>query len=187
MGGAVATQYLATKCNKVKSCVLTSPMFGLKLPKVVGGLHSATIKVISQLQKTPHYAPTQTAFVAKSFENNDHTTSKARFQAYSDLLTQNPHLRLGGVSPKWITEAMAAGKQCLHYAKSITTPILIIQPEADNVVANQAQDLFNERCVSSRMLTVPHARHDILIEADRYRDWTLKHIFNFYDHRYKNV
>ncbi|GMQ46437.1 alpha/beta fold hydrolase [Vibrio sp. 10N] len=187
MGGAVATQYLATKPNKVKSCVLTSPMFGLKLPKVVGGLHSATIKVISQLQKTPHYAPTQTAFVAKSFENNDHTTSKVRFQAYSDLLISNPRLRLGGVSPKWITEAMAAGKQCLRYAKSISTPILIIQPEADNVVSNAAQDLFNERCLTSRMLSVPHARHDILIEADRYRDWTLKHIFNFYDHRYKNV
>ncbi len=91
------------------------------------------------------------------------------------------------MSPKWITEAMAAGKACLSRAKRIKTPILIVQPEGDNVVSLPAQDLFNERCKSSRLLTIPHARHDVLIEADRYRDWALKHILNFYDHKYKFV
>ncbi|BBL89176.1 hypothetical protein VroAM7_18290 [Vibrio rotiferianus] len=187
MGGAIATQYLAKYDHNIKACALTSPMFGIKLPKVVGGIQSATIKVISQLQKTPNFAPTQTAFVTKTFEGNDHTTSPIRFKAYSDLLSNNPELRLGGVSPKWISEAIEAGKYCLSQAKHIKTPILIVQPEGDNVVSLAAQDTFNEACTSSRLLTIPHAKHDVLIEADRYRDWALKHILNFYDHRHQFV
>ncbi|WP_045398150.1 alpha/beta fold hydrolase [Vibrio campbellii] len=187
MGGAIATQYLAKYDHNIKACALTSPMFGIKLPKVVGGIQSATMKVISQLQKTPNFAPTQTAFVTKTFEGNDHTTSPIRFKAYSDLLSNNPELRLGGVSPKWISEAIAAGKYCLSQAKHIKTPILIVQPEGDNVVSLAAQDTFNEACTSSRLLTIPHAKHDVLIEADRYRDWALKHILNFYDHRHQFV
>jgi alpha-beta hydrolase superfamily lysophospholipase len=62
-----------------------------------------------------------------------------------------------------------------------------VQPEGDNVVSLAAQDTFNEACTSSRLLTIPHAKHDVLIEADRYRDWALKHILNFYDHRHKFV
>ncbi|WP_061008119.1 alpha/beta fold hydrolase [Vibrio sp. CUB2] len=187
MGGAVATQYLASYDHNVKACALTSPMFGIKLPKVVGGIQTATIKLISQLQKTPNFAPTQTAFVTKTFEGNDHTSSPNRFKAYSDLLSNHPNLRLGGVSPKWISEAVAAGKNCLAQAKDIKTPILIVQPEGDNVVSLPAQDLFNEHCASSRLLSIPHARHDILIESDRYRDWALKRIMNFYDHSHKFV
>ncbi|MCY9873712.1 alpha/beta fold hydrolase [Vibrio barjaei] len=185
MGGAIATQYIAKYPGTIKACALTSPMFGIKLPKVVGGIQTATIKMISQLQKTPHFAPKQTAFVTKTFEGNDHTSSPTRFKAYSDLLNNHPKLRLGGVSPKWITEAMAAGKTCISQAKDIKTPILIIQPEGDNVVSLSAQDLFNEKCTSSRLLTIPHAKHDILIEADRYRDWALKHIMDFYDYKHE--
>ncbi|MGV2986213.1 alpha/beta fold hydrolase [Vibrio sp. E150_011] len=187
MGGVITTQYLAEYEHVVKACVLTSPMFGIKLPKVVGGIQSATIKVISQLQKKPHFAPKQTAFVTKTFEGNDHTSSQRRFKVYSDLLTNSPKLRLGGVSPKWITEAMAAGKTCLSQAGKIKTPILIIQAEGDNVVSLSAQETFNEKCISSRLLTIPYAKHDVLIEADRYRDRALKHILSFYDYRHKFI
>lgn len=182
MGATVATQYLHQYVHRVDACVLTSPMFGIKLPKVVGGIQKKTIKVVSLLQKKPNFAPTQRAFTTKQFEGNDHTSSRVRFKHYSQMLEKLPHLRLGGASPKWISESITAGAKCVSSAFEITCPMLIIQAGADSVVSNEAQDSFNEKCTASKILTIANAKHDILIEADRYRDRTLKNALNFFLH-----
>lgn len=182
MGATVATHYLSTYKHSIDACVMTSPMFAIKLPKVVGNIQKTTIKVINKLQKKPNFAPTQHAFMKKAFTDNDHTTSRIRFENYSQMLDKLPRLRLGGASPKWIVESMLAGESCLLDAPKINCPILIIQAGSDNVVCNKSQEIFNEKCTVSRILSIKNAKHDILIEADRYRDKALKSAFNFLMH-----
>ncbi|GLS91230.1 hypothetical protein GCM10007916_22990 [Psychromonas marina] len=186
MGATVTTHYLHQAEHKVDACVLTSPMFAIKLPKAVGGIKKSTIKMSSKLQKKPHFALTHHAFVKNQFVGNNRTTSRVRFETYSQVLTTLPQLRLAGASSKWITESMAAALKCASYASKISCPILIFQAGSDSIVSNDAQDVFNEHCRSARITHISNAQHDILIESDRYREAALKSIFNFFldSHQY---
>ena len=49
-------------------------------------------------------------------------------------------------------------------------PILIVAAGSDEVVSNRAIEQYARRLRSGRLVTIDGARHEILQEADRYRD-----------------
>ncbi|GAB7217056.1 hypothetical protein OS42_36690 [Dickeya oryzae] len=94
----------------------------------------------------------------------------------SVFYADDPDLRIGGPTYHWVREALLVEEQLLQQAPAITTPLLLLQAQEEQVVDNRSQDAFCQAlaaaghpCVGGRPYVVRGARHDILSEKDAMR------------------
>ena len=62
----------------------------------------------------------------------------------------------------------------------MTTPILLLQAEADVVVSSAPQQSFCERAKNCRLIVAAGAMHEILNESDPIRDLALRQMLDFF-------
>ncbi|UJF17296.1 alpha/beta fold hydrolase [Vibrio sp. SS-MA-C1-2] len=181
MGGVVATKYLALFENNITAAALSSPMFGVAMPKAMKLVRKQAMGLMEYFSRTPNYALGTHQYKNEPFDGNVLTQSKVRYKLFREIYNKNEHLRLGGPTIRWINESIRAGEKCIKNAHKIKTPILILQAEQDTVVDNRAQDRFNERCSTSRIFEVKEAFHDILIDKDQCRHQAIVKLLQFFN------
>ena len=94
---------------------------------------------------------------------------------------------LGGATWHWIEEACKASASAVRNASDIRLPVLVLQAGADRYVEPHAQLEFcdnlaksgKRKCETGGVLIVDGARHEMMIESDRYRTPTLSAILQF--------
>lgn len=180
MGGAIAALYLARYPHAVKNAVLCSPMFGIQtghLPRwlAVGFAHAGAALNQLVMPNRPWFLIGTGEYVEVPFAQNELSQSLARYQTFRQLYHEHPEVKLGGPSFRWVSQALSASRQAIAEAGDIHIPVLVVQAGADTVVDPRGQKEFV--CAlshpHSRLVTIPHARHELLIEADLYRRPTL--------------
>ncbi|HEX2353982.1 MAG TPA: alpha/beta hydrolase, partial [Xanthobacteraceae bacterium] len=82
-----------------------------------------------------------------------------------------PELVVGSPTVAWCDAAFRAMAELWHsnYAGRIRQPILIIAAGMDGIVSTAAIGEFAVRLRSGSHLIVPGARHELLMEQDRFR------------------
>ena len=65
-------------------------------------------------------------------------------------------------------------------APTFVSPALIIQAGGDEVVDNRRQSRVSEGLVNSKMCIITGAKHELLMEADEYRQPCMDAILGFY-------
>lgn len=187
MGGAIAALYLAQHEHRIEKAVLSSPMLGIqtgRTPKwlaqsiAIGG--ALLNRVISP--RTPWYFVGMEDYRYVPFDENELTHSEARYQMFRDAYENNPDIQLGGPTFNWIAQAFAAIRAAHQQADRIHVPLLILQSGADSVVDNQGQNAFFAKLpnTNSRLQTIDGARHELFIEADRYRQPALAALLHWF-------
>ena len=109
---------------------------------------------------------------AVPFATNTLTTDATRYRRNSLLGETHPQLALGGPTVAWIRAASEAVEVVCDpdFMTRIQVPILFIGAGADEVVSTRAVADYARRLRGGTMLTIDGARHEILQEADIFRE-----------------
>lgn len=96
----------------------------------------------------------------------------ARLQRLRAVIERAPWIMSGGPTFGWLAAAYRAMGRLASpgFALRVATPTLIIAAGDDKVVSTPAIERFGSRLKTGNALVLPHARHEILIESDDYRE-----------------
>jgi lysophospholipase len=106
------------------------------------------------------------------FEENKVTSDPARHGRNTLLYETWPQLALGGPTVRWLRAASKAAEAVRRpeFMARINLPTLVIAAGADRVVSTRAVEDYARRLRLGSLLTIDGAAHEILQEADLYRE-----------------
>ncbi len=107
----------------------------------------------------------------RPFARNVLTSDAQRHERTVSVLNAAPQLILGSPTVSWSNAALRLMRQFENpdYARRTFTPALVIAAGADRIVATPAIEAFASRLKAGHFITLPQARHDILMERDVFR------------------
>lgn len=115
------------------------------------------------------------------FETNKLTSDARRYRRNQLLYETYPELAVGGPTISWLTAAAKASRAVRDpaFMAALRVPMLVVTAGADEVVSRAAAEDFAARARLASLLTIDGARHEILQEADIYREQLLAAIDAF--------
>ena len=171
-GALVALLAAPLMVNRVRRMVLVAPLLTVKnLP--------ISMKSIRRLTGVLSFTGMGRVHVGKRgqrdvqpFGGNVLTSDPRRYARNAELCRQFPELALGGPTAAWIHAAFSACETVRdpEFMARIRIPSLIIAAGADEVVSTPAIEDYARGLRSGTALTIDGARHEILQEADIYRE-----------------
>ncbi len=178
MGGAIGTLYLASGKKTFKKAVLNAPMFEINTTPYkenIGRLLTSTLVLIGQGTK---YAPDRGPYFPEedTFEKNEVTQSRARFEMAKALFVTWPELALGGPTNRWVNQSLKATKRIDTVTEKVDVPVLMLQAGLDMIVMKGRQTSFCQKHLNCRLINFANSHHEILQEKDDIRDEALKEI-----------
>lgn len=175
-GALVALLAAPSMANRVRRMVLIAPFL------MVTGT-SLSIGTIRRMATVLYYLGLGRLYVTGGdrprerapFATNKLTTDPARFSRNSEIYETYPQLALGGPTVAWIRAAAEASEivQDPDFIEKIQIPILIVAAGADQVVSNRAVEDYARRLRNGSLVTIDGAQHEILQEADIFREQLL--------------
>ena len=156
--------------------VLLAPMIGLP-----GGRGSRTTRAVVRTMRYlglgSQYVPGGDASVMmqRPFVGNLLTSDPVRYARNVAVLEAEPALAIGWPTVAWTDAAFRVMSEISQpsYPGRIRQPILIIAAGYDQIVSTPAIDEFSVRLRAGSHLIVPGARHELLMEQDRFRGQVL--------------
>jgi lysophospholipase len=170
-GATVALLGAAQMANRVRRMVLIAPLLALyKSPLSMPAIG----RLATALACTGFGGRYVSGGVPRSqpFDSNKLTSDPVRYQRNATLCQAFPNLALGGPTISWIRAASqaVAALQTPDFLAGMQIPTLIVAAGADQVVSNVAIERFARQLRVSSVLTIDGARHELLQEADFYRE-----------------
>ena len=116
-----------------------------------------------------------TVMMQRPFIGNLLTSDPVRYARNVAVLEAEPALAIGWPTVAWTDAAFRVMRELSEpgYPGRIRQPILIIAAGQDGIVSTPAIDDFSVRLRAGSHLIVPGARHELLMEADRFRGQAL--------------
>jgi lysophospholipase len=171
MGGAIAMAYLERNPGVFQAAVMNAPLLELNTSPYPGWIARGIAGLLDFVGRDEDYAPGQKTFDPDAwvFEKSS-TSSRARFERNrTDNLAED--LALGGVTVKWLREALNMTKHLTKDStiRRVTTPILMYQAGLDTFVKPDGQNRFCSKALACTLIKVPEARHEVFNETDAIR------------------
>ena len=173
MGGAILLMQAHERRCPFERLVLVAPMVdlaGLKFPRAVRWL-AATLDTAGF---GGSYVPGSgdTAYLTRPFEGNALTSDPRRYAIAGQAAVAAPQIAIGGPTVGWLDAAFRLMRafEDGDYAAAIRVPALIVAAGNDTVVSTPAIERFARQMKAGHALTIAHARHEVLVERDIFRD-----------------
>jgi len=108
----------------------------------------------------------------RPFVGNLLTSDPVRYARNTAILEAAPELAIGAPTVAWTDAAYRAMRTMRErsYPMQIRQPMLIIAAGADAIVSNAAIEDFGTLLRAGSQLVVPGAKHELMMEQDRFRD-----------------
>ncbi|MCV3207269.1 alpha/beta hydrolase [Mesorhizobium sp. YC-39] len=172
--GAVITLLAApSMVNRVRRMVLIAPFLAVPdLPVSITTVRRVCTLFcylgLGRLYAAWGLRPKETA----PFATNKVTSDPERFRRNTLLYEAYPQLALGGPTIRWLKAAAEASETISDpdFMARIQVPLLVIAAGADQVVSTRAVEAYTRRLRLGSLLMIDGARHEILQEADLYRE-----------------
>jgi len=170
-GALVALMASPLMTNRVQRMVLTSPLLGFAGTSLASARRVATFYCAVGLGTRYLGGGPRTA-EPSPFAGNTLTSDPVRYARNAGIYRLYPELGLGGPTATWIRAATLA----IEYVNNpesmaaLHVPMLIVAAGADKVVDTRATEAFASRLRIGSMVVIDGARHEILQEADFYRE-----------------
>jgi lysophospholipase len=112
-----------------------------------------------------------TVVATRPFMGNNLTSDPVRHARTAAVLATEPALGLGSPTVAWADAAFRMMRQLADpaYLSSIRQPILAIAAGRDDIVSTPAIEEFSIRLRAGSHVIIPGARHELLMEQDRFR------------------
>lgn len=172
MGGHLAMRFMHDLSGVFKCAVLTAPMFGI-LPTLTQGPARMTAEAACRIGWAEHYVPGYGPWSLARFAANLNLLTSDRIRR-DIMLTQmsDKNLRMGGLTFGWVRAALATTRLTNDpvWLARITTPTLLVTPSRDMIVSNQATKQGAKAMPHAEIVDIKGCLHEVLMEADTYRD-----------------
>ena len=175
--GALVALYTApAMVNRIRRIVLSAPFLGLPVSNFRHSVMRAVTKSMAFLGLGNLYVSGGSAErLRKPFEINPLTTDAHRYARNISIPIRHPELALGGPSATWMTavfKAIDRVRDPAHMAQTVI-PTLIFMAGEERIVSNAAIESLTANLRSASLLTIDGARHELMQEADVYREQLL--------------
>lgn len=181
-GSLVALMAAPRFPNKIRRMVLCSTFLGITGQRFSHSAIKLLMGTLSALGLGDMYVsggstPSENKFT----ENNIYTSDETRFRRNRQFVEEFRELSIGGPTANWVFAACKAIDQVtdLDFLQTITIPTLFLLAGNDRVVDNRATEEFAVRLRSGSSLTIDGGRHEMLHEADYFREQCLSAIQSF--------
>jgi lysophospholipase len=110
--------------------------------------------------------------MSAGFQGNVLTSDQKRHMRSAAILDFAPELAIGDPTIGWVNAAFQLMRQFedAEFPRRIPTPTLILAAGADLVVNTAATEDFASRLKAGKFVTLPYARHEILMEREPFRE-----------------
>ena len=177
MGGCLTLLAMANGESRFAGAVLSAPMLGLNTGRVgrATAQRLATLNVLLGRGRRYVLGDPGKPF-DDNFEANVLTHDRTRYARTVGLLAAEPGLALGAPTWGWLDFAFQAMAQLARpeRLRSVTVPVVIVSAELDKLVDNAAQAAAARHLPQGKLITVPGAFHEILMETDEMRNFFQK-------------
>ena len=167
MGGLIGLRTLHD--NPVfEKVVFTSPMWGIQMPPILKSGASIIMSLISLIGKMDTYAPTtspETRILNEEYEFNKLTSDIQNFKLLRQQIIQYPGLQIGGPSTAWVSAALDEIEYQIGNEPPVT-PALCFLGEREEIIDNFAVQEFCKKWDSCNLISIPTAKHDLLMEKE---------------------
>jgi lysophospholipase len=170
-GASVALLHAAgAAATPIERMILTAPLLGLARPQRT--LARLTTP-LARLGLGRLYVPgrSRTLLPLLPFESNPVTSDPQRYRRAAAVVETNPSLGVGSVTIGWVHAARRAFRT-LHapdFAARLPMPVLALIAGRETIVSNSAIEAFSARIKTVAHVWIPGAKHEILMERERYR------------------
>ncbi|MCA1298281.1 alpha/beta fold hydrolase [Stappia indica] len=182
-GGAVLLYGARRLRTRFERAVLSAPLIGLGKVGLRQGLVCPLAAFLSAVGFGAAYVPGGGPKLNMRFETNPLTSDRRRFERNEAVLAAAPELEIGAPTIDWLAAACRAMKRFFEpgFAPDMALPVLIVTAGQDRIVSTPAAERFARQARSVQYLEIPGARHELLMEADLYRDQFLAAFSAFVD------
>jgi lysophospholipase len=182
LGGGVASALNDAWPQDVSALVLSSPMLEIDLgafaPTVAASL---AFSVCDSSDGTGYTLGAGPYARETDFATNTVTHSEPRWAWKLAQLDADPSLQLGGVTWRWLCQALEGSSRASSSGRFNATPTLLFQAGADTIVKPQGQKKFCDDSPHCTLEVVDGARHELLQETDDLRNEALAKAVKFLD------
>lgn len=173
MGGAILALATAKGEARLQRLVLSAPMFGL-----AGAADATVARHIIQAANAAGlggmYVPGAGARAPSAyqpFDGNPLTSDPGRYQRQCAVMIAGPDVTIGPPTIAWLAAAfrLTVAMQAPDFGLTMTVPTLVMAAGADTIVSTATVERLSARFRGMQCLTLPGARHEILMERDPIR------------------
>jgi lysophospholipase len=172
MGGAIALQAAYEGWLPFQRLVAVAPMVALCM--VRSRLAPAFARMMTLAGFGSAFVPGggETSLSKKPFKGNRLTSDPVRYARNANAAAAIGKGAIGDPTIAWVNAAFRLMRRFAdpRYPIRIRLPILIIGAGADPVCATPATERFASRLKAGRIIVLPGARHEILMEKDEIRE-----------------
>jgi lysophospholipase len=113
-----------------------------------------------------------TAINTLPFPGNNLTSDPVRYSRTVAILDAEPSLGIGSPTVAWVDSAFKVMREFADpsYPGRLRQPLLLVAAGQDRIVSTPAIGAFAVRLRAGSHLVIPGARHEILMEQDRFRE-----------------
>ncbi|ADZ69286.1 alpha/beta hydrolase [Polymorphum gilvum] len=171
-GGAVLLSAAERLRTQIHRAVLCAPLIGLRDFGPKERLIYRVAAVLTWLGFGRAFIPTGNGVVTTTFEANKLTSDRVRFERMNAVLAAAPHLGVGSPTNGWLYAAARALRRFRHpdFGPSVRLPMLIVAAGNDRIVSTRAAEDLATRTKAAGYVEIPGAQHELMMEADVYRD-----------------
>jgi lysophospholipase len=173
MGGCLTLLALARGgCREFAGCILSAPMLGIPTGVIPLPLARLVARLNRLLGRATRYVPgSPGAPFDQPFDGNILTHDPERFARHRAQIAACPDLALGAPTWGWL-DAAFRGMALLaqpDQLNRVTIPVILCSAQRDRVVDRAAQRRAARLLPRGRLVEVPGAYHEILMETDERR------------------
>jgi lysophospholipase len=167
MGGAILLDQAHDGRSPFDRLVLSAPMIDISLR------HKSLVRWLVRIADWIGFGAMmipggreESLFLTRPFAGNILTGDARQYERLKVATTQLPRLAIGAPTIRWLNGAfdLMARFALPRYPVETLTPILIIAGGADTLVDTAAIERFAIRLKAGRCVTIPGARHQVIME-----------------------
>jgi lysophospholipase len=169
MGGAIVLRALQTRRIELEAAVFSAPMWGIA---GLGDLAKKYARFMSSIGAGGNFAPgVEQRWKRENFKRNPVTHDKERHARGQGLIAEEPALALAGPTIGWVTAAAAAteGFAQPNALAHLRLPVLVLTAAQESLVDNTTHAAVIAHLAEVTHVTIPGAKHEILMETDEVR------------------
>jgi lysophospholipase len=172
MGAAILLDQAHAGRSPYERLVFSAPMIDLPLRFQGAIAWLARIAVLFGFGERLVPGGSEESIFKRGFEGNLLTSDRARYDRTSITIAMSRDLAVGAPTIGWLRAAFRLMRKFRdpRFAMETQVPILIVAAGADRIVDTLATERFAARLKAGRCITIPDARHEIMMERDALRD-----------------
>lgn len=172
-GALIALLAAPAMVNRIRRMVLGAPLLEIiGLPFSMNATRNIAATLYNLGMGSRYFGKGRRPPEPEPFATNKLTTDARRYARNVELYRQHPDLALGGPTIAWLHAVCRAVDIVTDpdFMARVQIPVLFIAAGADEVVSTRAVEEYAIRLRAGSLLTIDGARHELLQEADVYRE-----------------